>query len=336
MKEILTTVVGSYPVPEWFRIYPSTPNLQDALRTVMKIQELAGIDVISDGELSRFDINHPETNGMIEYFLKPLDGIRSGITRKDLDEFRAREEMGFRSRPAAVVEEKITEGTLDLVGAWNFIKDFASHPCKYTVTSPYMLARTVLDNHYSDTRELTMDIAAVFSRQIKDIDAPVIQVDEAHLPGHPGDADWVHEPINAILENIKGERALHLCFGNYGGQSVQQGTWNALLGFLNRLNVDHLVLEFARRGYNELEVFKELKPEIKLGIGVIDIKDNRVETPEEVAEGIERSIRIHGPERIKWVHPDCGFWMLSRSIADRKLTALVKGRDLFLGCPSMK
>jgi 5-methyltetrahydropteroyltriglutamate--homocysteine methyltransferase len=103
-----------------------------------------------------------------------------------------------------------------------------------------------------------------------------------------------------------------------------------LLAFLNRLQVDHLVLEFARRGYDELEVFCDLKETTKLGIGVIDIKDNEVESPELVAERIEQAVDVLGIERVQWVHPDCGFWMLPRSVADRKMAALVKGRDLFL------
>jgi 5-methyltetrahydropteroyltriglutamate--homocysteine methyltransferase len=126
-------------------------------------------------------------------------------------------------------------------------------------------------------------------------------------------------------------RSLRLCFGNYGGQSIQRGLWKDLIVFLNHLEVDHLVLEFARRGYEELPLFKDLKPTIALGVGVIDIKDNEIETPELVARRIERAVSVLGSERVKWVHPDCGFWMLPRSVADGKMAALVRGRDLFLG-----
>jgi 5-methyltetrahydropteroyltriglutamate--homocysteine methyltransferase len=90
-------------------------------------------------------------------------------------------------------------------------------------------------------------------------------------------------------------------------------------------------LEFAFRGYGELVHFKELRPEIAIGLGVIDVKVNTVETPDQVAGRIAEATKILVPERIKWVHPDCGFWMNKRTIADRKMEALVKGRDLFLG-----
>ena len=75
--------------------------------------------------------------------------------------------------------------------------------------------------------------------------------------------------------------------------------------FLNKLDVDHLVLEFARRGYDELDAFKELKPETKLGVGVVDIKDNEVESTDIIAKRIENAVNVLGMERIKWVHPDC-------------------------------
>jgi 5-methyltetrahydropteroyltriglutamate--homocysteine methyltransferase len=101
---------------------------------------------------------------------------------------------------------------------------------------------------------------------------------------------------------------------------------------MNLLHCDHVVLEFAFRGYHELIHFREhLDPRIAIGLGVIDIKVNTVETPETVARRIESAMTIVGNGRIKWVHPDCGFWMNKRSVADRKMSALVKGRDLFLG-----
>ena len=133
------------------------------------------------------------------------------------------------------------------------------------------------------------------------------------------------------LKGVSGEKGLHLCFGNYGGQSIQEGFWKNIMNFLNALNVDHLVLEFARRGYDELEAFKELRDDIALGLGVIDIKDNVVETPDTVAKRIENAVSVLGADRIKWIHPDCGFWMLPRTVADAKMAALVEGRNQLLG-----
>jgi hypothetical protein len=84
MPRIKTTVVGSYPVPEWLVASPSEQALVDATRVVITTQERAGIDVVCDGELYRFDVNHPETNGMIEYFVRPMDGITQRFSFDDL------------------------------------------------------------------------------------------------------------------------------------------------------------------------------------------------------------------------------------------------------------
>ena len=142
---------------------------------------------------------------------------------------------------------------------------------------------------------------------------------------------WGAGPINTVLDAARGERALHLCFGNYGGSTIQTGEYDSLVAFLNELHVDHLVLELARRPPAELEALQGLRPDLGVGVGVIDIKDNEVESSDTVARRIARAAEVLGVERIHYVHPDCGFWMLPRAVADRKMRALVEGRDRFLG-----
>ena len=332
---IQTTVVGSYPAPAWLLAMPSTPALRDAMLAVFKTQELAGIDVVTDGELSRFDVNHPETQGMIEYFITPLAGVRTEFSRADAAAFRQQAGMRFRKQPAGVVRTAIGEGTLDLpAAAANGV--LTAKPYKFTLTSPYMLAKSLLDLHYRDVRQLAFAIADVFREQVAELDAAVLQIDEANLVGSPGDGEWAADVLNRVFAGFSGRKAVHLCFGNYGGQTIQRGLFKELLPFFNRLACDHLILEFARPGDAELPVFQDLRPEIALGIGVIDIKDNAVESPDLIARRIERAVTVLGPARVKWVHPDCGFWMLSRGVADRKMAALVAGRNLFLGTSSAK
>ena len=329
---IQTTLVGSYPVPSWLVAHPGEQALKDATAVVLHLQELAGIDLVVDGELYRFDPNHPETNGMIEYFVRPMDGIRSEIRRSDIELFRKQEHLGFRRRPAAVVEGPVGEGTLDLVEAYQRVAALSLRPVKFTLTSPYMLARMLLDTHYHDHHALTLALADVLAAQVRSIDAAVVQVDEANLPGRPEDAALAAEAINRILDAVPGKPAVHLCFGNYGGQRVQAGNWAKLARFFDALHADHIVLELARPGYGDLEMLRDINPNLKLGIGVIDIKTTVVEKPSEVAGRIQEAADLlGGAERIAYVHPDCGFWMLARSIADAKIHALVAGRDLFEG-----
>src|SRR5436189_6483980 len=111
---IKTTVVGSYPMPDWLVALPSEQAMTDAIRVVIHTQEHAGIDVVCDGELSRFDLNHPETDGMIEYFVRPMAGIRTAIRFDEAVAYRAQRGMGFRARPPAVVDGPIGAGTPDL------------------------------------------------------------------------------------------------------------------------------------------------------------------------------------------------------------------------------
>jgi 5-methyltetrahydropteroyltriglutamate--homocysteine methyltransferase len=327
-----TTVVGSYPVPGWLLAQPTEPNLRDALLVVLRTQELAGIDVLSDGELTRFDPGHPETNGMIETFVTPLEGVARDLDPAELDLARAGEGMSFRTRPGGVVRGPVARGRLDFRSERERLVGLCERPVKFTLTSPYMLAKTLLDRHYGDLPALTEAIADALAIAVAEVDAPVIQVDEANLTGHPEDAAWAAGPVNRVLDAVQGtERGLHLCFGNYGGSTIQEGHYRALVAFLNELHVDHLVLELARREPAELEALADLRPDLGVGVGVIDIKDNEVETPECVARRIERACEVLGAERVRWVHPDCGFWMLPRPVADKKMHALVAGRDLFAG-----
>ena len=328
---IKTTVVGSYPVPEWLAASPSEQALVDATRVVIHTQEQAGIDVVCDGELYRFDPNHPETNGMIEYFVRPMDGVRTRMTFDELTAYRSQRGMGFRARPPGVVDSPVGAGTLDLPHACSRARALASRPFKFTLTGPHMLAKTLVDRHYKSTAELALAIADALAGQVKHLDAEVVQLDEANLPGHPDEWEWAAAAINRVLDAVRTTPAVHLCFGNYGGQSVQRGTWAKLMNYLNALHVDHIVMECAHRPPEELAVFKDLRPEIGMGVGVVDIKRTEVESADQIARAIEAAERAIGPGRVTYVHPDCGFWMLKRPIADGKIRALTAGRDLYEG-----
>ena len=334
MPCIKTTVVGSYPIPDWLVAAPSEQALIDATRVVIATQEDARVDLVCDGELYRFDINHPETNGMSEYCVRPMDGVRYRMSFDEVISYRAQAGMGFRTRPPGVVEGPLSSGTLDLPLACQRAAGLARHPFKFTLTGPHMLAKTLINRHYADTPALADAIADVLAEQVSHIAADVVQIDEANLPGHPEEWQWAAAALNRVLDAVKTTPALHLCFGNYGGQSVQKGGWDSLLNYLNALHVDHIVMECAHRPAEELAVFKELRPEIGLGLGVIDIKQTAVESASSVAQAIERAERLLGAGRVTYIHPDCGFWMLKRSIADAKMRALAAGRDLYEGIRS--
>lgn len=330
-SKILTTVVGSYPVPSWLIGNGSRVVLRDALLAVLKTQELAGLDLISDGELQRFDPSHPETNGMIDYFVSKMDGVRTRFSKSDLDQFRSDRGLDYRESPAGIVVGPVGSGTLNLAGDYAFARTLTNRPLKFTCTGPHMLSKVLTNYHYEDRAALALDIAAVLRHQLESIAAEVVQIDEANISGHPEDSEWASAAINHVLDGIRTKKAVHICFGNYAGQTIQKGFWRELIPFLNSLRADHLVLECARRGYEELPEFLKLDRKLGLGIGVVDIKDNEVEKPDLIARRIEQIVRTLGDGRLQYIHPDCGLWMLHRSVADRKLHALVEGRNLFEG-----
>ena len=328
---IKTTVVGSYPVPTWLRVVSTRESLQDAILAIIKIQELADIDVVADGELYRWDINHAETNGMIDFFVKPMQGVQRRLTSQQLAAWRNESGNQFRAMPPGIVVDNLEPGMLNLKEDYSLFRNLTDRPKKFTLTSPYMLAKMLADEHYGDLETLVLALADVLRQQVAEIDADIIQVDEANVTGHPEDGLLAASGINRVLEGVANEKAVHLCFGNYGGQTIQAGAYDQLLDFLNHLQCDHLVLEMARRPDTELNLMQNVRSEIGLGIGVVDIKDNEVESPEIVAHRIEQAAAVLGAERIRYVHPDCGFWMLPRSVADAKMRSLVHGRNLFEG-----
>jgi 5-methyltetrahydropteroyltriglutamate--homocysteine methyltransferase len=310
---------------------PSEQGLIDATRVIFDTQRQAGIDLPTDGELYRFDPDHPDTNGMIDYFVRRMSGISMAVGRSRWEEFHRTQHMGFRAKPAGVVTGELGEGSLNLLDDCRRAAEVAQGPFKFTLTSPYMLARTLVDEHYRDFPKLNRAIADVLAEQVRNLPCACVQMDEANIPGNPEDAPLAAECINTILDAVTGEKAVHFCFGNYGGQTIQRGDWSALTQFLNSLHADHLVLELAHRPEDDLEALKQISPSIKLGIGVCDIKVNHIETADEIASRIEKAEKKVGSYRNKWIHHDCGYWMMKRSIADRKIAALVEGRNRYLG-----
>ena len=331
---IRTTVVGTYPVPDWLAALPSQQSLIDATRVVFKTQEMAGIDVVADGELYRFDVNHPDTNGMIEYFIRPMSGIRSAVTRADIAEFAKQEGMGFRAEPAGVVEGPVGEGTLNLPRDYRRARALTRHAMKFTLTGPHMLCKTLMDQHYKQPAGAGDGDRAGAGAAGGGDRPEVLQVDEANIPGHPDEGDWAADAINLVLDAATRakEKGVHMCFGNYGGQSIQNGD----VGEADRLP-EPAALRPRRPGVRLPRLRRAgplqgpARPAHRPGPGRDRHQGEHGRNAARKSRGGSRAAaKIVGAGRIKWVHPDCGFWMNKRSIADRKMEALVKGRDLFL------
>ena len=330
MPPIRTTVVGSYPVPEWLKSNNQPGTLQDAMRLVIEAQERIGIDVVSDGELSRWDLQRNRPSGMVERFVAAMAGIDDHFSVDELENYRAQSATQYRAKPPGVVVEEIGTGRLDLVGDYLLARELATRPLKFTITSPYMLASLLIDRIYNDRNQLAIALAEVLAAQAAKIPCEVLQIDEPRLPGYPEDAELAAQTANLILDRSPARsKAVHICFGNYNAQTIQAGSFAQLIGYMNALNCDHLVLEMTRRPESDLDALTDVDSRIAFGAGVIDVKDLQIETPEIVARRLERLAAKVGAERITFAHPDCGLQHLPREIADGKLTSLRKGVDLF-------
>src|SRR5215475_9495772 len=125
-SRIKTTGVGSYPVLPWMVGNPSRLVLRDAMMTVLKTQELAGLDLVTDGELMRFDPSHPETNGMVDYFITRMDGIRKHFTIAERARYRYDRTSGHRLITAGIVVGTIGDGTLTLPDVAEFARGWTT------------------------------------------------------------------------------------------------------------------------------------------------------------------------------------------------------------------
>ena len=232
-----------------------------------------------DGELYRFDVNHPETNGMIEYFVRPMSGVRRDIGFSEwVDYSQAAPACASARSRRAWWKARSAPARSTCRSPARARRALATRPFKFTLTGPHMLAKTLHDRHYRDPEKLAHAIADVLAEQVKHLDADVVQVDEANLPGHPDEWKWAAATINKVLKCGSEEIARPRCTcasATTAGSRSRKAPGRKLMDYLNALEVDHIVMETAHRPPEELAVFKDLRREIGFGLGVVDIKQHR-------------------------------------------------------------
>ena len=217
-------MVGSYPVPEWLVAAPSEQGLVDATRVVIATQESAGVDVVCDGELYRFDINHPETNGMIEYFVRPMQGVRYSMSFDEVHGLPGAARHALSHPPARRrrrPDRRAARSTCPL--ACQRARALATPHLQVHRHRPAHARQDAARPPLPGPGALAHAIADVLAEQVRHLDADIVQLDEANLPGHPEEWEWAASAINRVLDAVPTTPAVHLCFGNYGGQSVQHG-----------------------------------------------------------------------------------------------------------------
>jgi 5-methyltetrahydropteroyltriglutamate--homocysteine methyltransferase len=316
-----TAVVGSYAMPAWLERAKndfllrrlSRHDLDEmhdaAVKAAIKDQEVAGVDVVSDGELRR--------DNMIDYFATRLPGV-------DVDYGSKKFYYDFYD---AVVRQKLPIAPLGLVDDFRFLARFTERRPKVSVTGPHSLVKRIRNEYYPSEDAFALDLARLVNLELKELvraGAREIQIDEPYYSGFPEDVGWGVKAINALVDGVDARIVLHVCYGNRYGKPSWEGSYRYLFPAILGARIDVLMLEFARRGSEDLALFREFAPSFGLGVGVIDVKTHDVEPPAVVAERIRQALDVVPAERLT-INPDCGLLHLPREAAFAKLAAMVEG-----------
>jgi 5-methyltetrahydropteroyltriglutamate--homocysteine methyltransferase len=332
---IPTTVVGSYPQPDWLvdreqlrsRLPPRVrareiwrvpePFLEqaqdDATRLAIGDMEQAGVDIITDGEIRResysnrfataldgFDLDHPGTAIDRTGHPNPVPRIVSPVRR---------------TRPVEVRDLE-------------FLRQHTHRLVKITVPGPFTVTQQAQNDYYPDERLVALAVAAAINEEIKDLfaaGADIVQIDEPYLQARPEQArKYGVEAINRALDGVVGTTALHMCFGYAAIVHDRPGQY-AFLPELNACVAQQISIEAAQPNL-DLSVLGQL-PNKTIILGVLNLGDEQVETPQVVADRIRSALRQIEPERLV-VAPDCGMKYLPRDVAFAKLQAMVEGAKI--------
>ena len=284
--------------------------MHDAVRkAAIKDQEAAGIDIITDGELQR--------DNMIDYFTERLPGVQVDLGSKRF----------YYDFYETQVRSKLATGSLGLTEEVRFLRKYSEHPAKVSVSGPHTLVKRIRNNYYPTEEAFALDLGRTLNFELKELaraGATELQIDEPYYSGFPEDLPWAVKAIYAAVDGVDAHVTLHICYGNRYGKPSFEGSYRYLFPTVLEAKVHALSLEFARRGEEDIQLFKEFKAPFTLGLGVIDVKTQEIEPPALVADRIRRALEIVPAERLV-INPDCGCVHLPRDVAFSKLAAMVEG-----------
>jgi 5-methyltetrahydropteroyltriglutamate--homocysteine methyltransferase len=323
-RPLATTVVGSYSVPEWlgrlktdfYQRRISAQHLNEihdvAIKAALKDQELTGVDIVSDGELRR--------DNDIDYLLTRIPGVR--IPRRSKTDY-------YDYYDAEVTQPLPDPGPLrpGLAADFAFTREQTERPIKFSFTGPFSLSRRIHGTGYTDPAGLVRALARWLNAQARELaaaGADLLQIDEPFLAGYPEQVELAIEAVNIVTAGVPATWALHVCYGNRYARPLWEGHYDFLFPAVAAARVDALVLEFARKGLDDLRLLRQHAWDRYLGLGVIDVKATEVEPPDLVASRIRRALEFVPAQRLM-VNPDCGLRHLPAAVAQAKLRAMVDG-----------
>jgi 5-methyltetrahydropteroyltriglutamate--homocysteine methyltransferase len=337
MTRLDTTVVGSFPQPDWLvdrdnlthRLPPRVrareiwrvpePYLEQAQddATLLAIREMerAGVDIISDGEMRRESYSNR--------FATALEGV-------DIDTPGSALDRTGHANPVPRVVGPVRRRHPVEVRDVRFLRANTDRRIKITVAGPFTMTQQAQNDHYPDDRSLALDYAAAVNQEIRDLfaaGADIVQIDEPYLQARPEQARaYGVAVINRALQGVPGTTALHMCFG-YAAIVHTRGNRYAFLEELADSDVQHISIEAAQPDLDLAPLRTLVAAGKTIVVGVLNLGDMEVETPATVAERIRRALAYIPAEQLL-VAPDCGMKYLPREVAIGKLRAMVAGRDL--------
>jgi 5-methyltetrahydropteroyltriglutamate--homocysteine methyltransferase len=333
-----TTLVGSYPQPEWLidrkklagRFPPRVRARElwrvpeqflleaqdDATTMAIKSQEEAGLDIVTDGEIRRESYSNR--------FATALEGV-------DIDNPGSALDRSGHPNPVPRIVGKIRRKHAVEVEDLKFLKRHTTRKVKITVPGPFTMSQQAQNDFYPSAEAAAMDYAIAVNAEIKDLfaaGADVVQIDEPYMQARPAKAEeYGLRALNAALDGVNGVTAVHICFG-YAAIIHERPSGYSFLGQLKGCSCKQVSLETAQSNL-DCSALTDLKGK-KIMLGVIDLNDLNVETPETVAARIRRALPYVAAEDII-VAPDCGMKYLPRAVAFGKMKAMVAGAKILRG-----
>ena len=330
-----TTLVGSYPQPDWLidreklgKRFPPRLRAQELWRvpepwlaqaqddaTVLAIraQEEAGLDIITDGEIRRESYSNR--------FATALEGVDIDNPGEGLD--RSGHPIKL-PRIAGKVRRRHPVQVEDL----KFLKRHTKKPVKITVPGPFTMSEQAQNVYYKTAEEAALDYAVAVNEEIRDLfaaGADIVQVDEPWMQARPEKArQYGLKALNRALEGVRGTTAVHICFG-YAAVIHQKPSGYSFLPEFAGCTCDQVSIEAAQPKL-DCAVLASLR-EKKIMVGCIDLNDMAIETPQAVVERIKRALPFVAKERVI-LAPDCGMKYLPREVAEGKVRAMVEAAQI--------
>jgi 5-methyltetrahydropteroyltriglutamate--homocysteine methyltransferase len=347
-------MVGSYPRPEWFKYQLLGKDVrvafkhvghheayEDATRAVIDDQEDAGLDIVTDGQMS-YDDYVGVIGSFCWYMYERIPGFEQAKEPhpSEVGAVVRTKEVELLSDWGGVINSgEVKHGPIRLADLYKIADRFATKPLKVSVgAGPVNLAWHVYFKHYKDPRELSMALAPIFNAEMKELvkaGAKFLQIEDlgAWLPlftNNPADYKWIAEVMAMCVDGVDAKIAWHFCFGNAWGNALSgiypKGYETVLPQFYD-VPIEQFVLDFANREMADIDCLKSLPKDKEVQVGVLDIRTMMIETPEKVAERIRKVLKVVPAERV-YLSTDCGMKPLPRTVARMKLKALTEGAKI--------